>query len=86
MKSNMVTPVCLKSILTTENTEVSQRKQRNNYLIPILCCLCGYNEKRFPEDFMFQMSKEEMDNWKSQIVISNIEKMGNRLSADWDFG
>ena len=29
------------------------------------------NEKRFPEDFMFQMSKEEMDFWKSQIVISN---------------
>jgi hypothetical protein len=36
------------------------------------------NEKRFPEDFMFQMSKEEMDNWKSQIVISNREKMGLR--------
>jgi len=36
------------------------------------------NEKRFPEDFMFQMSKEEMDNWKSQIVISNSEKMGLR--------
>ena len=36
------------------------------------------NEKRFPEDFMFQMSKEEMDDWKSQIVISNREKMGLR--------
>jgi hypothetical protein len=36
------------------------------------------NEKRFPEDFMFQMRKEEMDNWKSQIVISNSEKMGLR--------
>jgi hypothetical protein len=36
------------------------------------------NEKRFPEDFMFQMSKEEMENWKSQIVISNREKMGLR--------
>jgi hypothetical protein len=36
------------------------------------------NEKRFPEDFMFQMSKEEMDDWKSQIVISNKEKMGLR--------
>jgi hypothetical protein len=36
------------------------------------------NEKRFPEDFMFQMSKEEMENWKSQIVISNTEKMGLR--------
>jgi hypothetical protein len=38
------------------------------------------NEKRFPEDFMFQMSKEEMENWKSQIVISNNEKMGLRKS------
>lgn len=36
------------------------------------------NEKRFPEDFMFQMTKEEMENWKSQIVISNSEKMGLR--------
>jgi hypothetical protein len=36
------------------------------------------NEKRFPKDFMFQMSKEEIDNWKSQIVISNSEKMGLR--------
>ena len=36
------------------------------------------NEKRFPEDFMFQMSKAEMEDWKSQIVISNSEKMGLR--------
>ena len=36
------------------------------------------NEKRFPEDFMFQMSKEEMEDWKSQIVMSNKEKMGLR--------
>lgn len=38
------------------------------------------NTKRFPEDFMFQMTKEEMENWKSQIVISNSEKMGLRKS------
>ena len=36
------------------------------------------NGRRFPEDFMFRMNKEEMKNWKSQIVISNIEKMGLR--------
>jgi hypothetical protein len=36
------------------------------------------NEKRFPADFMFQMSREEMEEWKSQIVISNKEKMGFR--------
>jgi hypothetical protein len=36
------------------------------------------NIKRFPNDFMFQMNVEEMQNWKSQIVISNREKMGLR--------
>ena len=29
------------------------------------------NLKRFPEDFMFQLSKEEFDNLKSQIVTSS---------------
>lgn len=36
------------------------------------------NIKRFPEDFMFQMTDVEMEDWKSQIVISNSEKMGLR--------
>jgi len=36
------------------------------------------NEKRFPYDFMFQLTPEEIENWKSQIVISNREKMGLR--------
>jgi hypothetical protein len=36
------------------------------------------NLKRFPDDFMFQMTKEELEEWKSQIVISNVEKMGIR--------
>ena len=36
------------------------------------------NEKRFPDDFMFQLTPDEMENWKSQIVISNSEKMGLR--------
>ena len=36
------------------------------------------NEKRFPSDFMFQMSTEELSDWKSQNVISNKEKMGLR--------
>ena len=38
------------------------------------------NSKRFPEDFMFQLTEEELENWKSQIVISNREKMGLRKS------
>jgi hypothetical protein len=36
------------------------------------------NKKRFPEDFMFQLTSDEMKIWKSQIVISNKEKMGLR--------
>jgi hypothetical protein len=36
------------------------------------------NEKRFPADFMFQLSEEELEDWKSQIAISNKEKMGLR--------
>lgn len=36
------------------------------------------NVKRFPEDFMFQMTQEEFNNWKSHIVISNKERMGLR--------
>ena len=31
------------------------------------------NIERFPEDFMFQLSKEEFENWKLQIVTSNLE-------------
>ena len=30
------------------------------------------NIRRFPERFMFQLTKQEFDDWKSQIVISNI--------------
>jgi hypothetical protein len=29
------------------------------------------NSDRFPEDFMFQLSKEELENWGSQIAMSN---------------
>ena len=29
------------------------------------------NTDRFPEDFMFQLTEEELKNWRSQIVISN---------------
>jgi len=36
------------------------------------------NIKRFPQDFMFEMSAREFDNWRSQIVTSNSEKMGLR--------
>ena len=38
------------------------------------------NLERFPEDFCFQLTKEEFENWKSQNAISNSDKMGLRKS------
>ncbi len=39
------------------------------------------NIERFPEDFMFEMSKEEFQNWRSQFVTSNSsDKMGLRYA------
>ncbi len=31
------------------------------------------NIRRFPEDFMFRLTSNEMNNWMSQIAISNKE-------------
>ena len=37
------------------------------------------NTEHFPEDFMFQLDKEEFEHWRSQIAISNPSlKMGAR--------
>lgn len=36
------------------------------------------NQERFPVDFMFQLSDLEVENWKSQIVMSNSIKKGLR--------
>ena len=33
------------------------------------------NIERFPKDFMFQLTKEEFGNWRSQIAMSNSKKM-----------
>ncbi len=38
------------------------------------------NIDRFPEDFMFELSKIELENWRSQFVTSNSDKMGLRYS------
>ena len=38
------------------------------------------NIQRFPEDFMFEMTKEELENWRSQLVTSNSERMGLRYA------
>jgi hypothetical protein len=37
------------------------------------------NRARFPADFMFRMSKEELEEWRSQFVTANpAQKMGLR--------
>jgi len=36
------------------------------------------NINRFPEDFMFEMDKEELRNWRSQFVTSKADAMGLR--------
>ncbi len=36
------------------------------------------NVRRFPDDFMFQLSKKEFEHWRSQFVTSNADRMGLR--------
>ena len=36
------------------------------------------NIQRFPEDFLFEMNDQELENWRSQFVTSNADKMGLR--------
>lgn len=36
------------------------------------------NTSRFPGDFMFELSKDEFDVWRSQFVTSNADKKGLR--------
>jgi len=38
------------------------------------------NIDRFPEDFMFELTKSEFINWRSQFVTSNSDKMGLRYN------
>ena len=40
------------------------------------------NIKRFPPDFMFQLTDEETENWKSQIVITKSIAMGLRRNPN----
>ena len=36
------------------------------------------NPERFPEMFMFRLNNQEFEEWRSQIVMSNSDKMGLR--------
>jgi hypothetical protein len=38
------------------------------------------NINRFPDDFMFEMTPEELKNWRTQFATSNSETMGLRHS------
>jgi phage regulator Rha-like protein len=38
------------------------------------------NIERFPNDFMFELTKEELSNWRYQFGTSNSEKMGLRFA------
>ena len=38
------------------------------------------NRKRFPDDFMFEMNKEELGVWRSQFVMSKEIKQGLRYA------
>ena len=35
---------------------------------------------RFPTDFMFELTNEEFENWRSKFVTSNADKMGLRYA------
>ena len=37
------------------------------------------NIERFPEDFMFELTQEELKNWRSQFATSNQDLMGLRI-------
>ena len=37
------------------------------------------NRDRFPSDFMFEMTKEELNDWMSQFATSNSDVMGMRI-------
>jgi hypothetical protein len=38
------------------------------------------NKKRFPEDFMFEMTKEELEDWRTQFATSKSDIMGLRYA------
>jgi len=43
------------------------------------------NSERFPEDFMFQLTKEEYENLKSQFATSSLKEYGGRRKLPYAF-
>jgi hypothetical protein len=69
---------CHKVILDADLAELYQVETR------ILNQAVRRNLDRFPEDFMFQLSLQEAESLRSQIVISN-EKRGGRRYLPYAF-
>src|SRR5262249_39785977 len=64
---------CLKVILDRDLAELYAGETR------VWVQAVKRNAKRFPADFLFQLTKAEFEAWRSQIVISNpAAKMGFR--------
>jgi hypothetical protein len=40
------------------------------------------NIRRFPCDFMFELTKKEFEDWRSQFVTSKSDKMGLRYKPN----
>ena len=64
-------------ILDRDLAELYQVKKR------VLNQAVKKNSDRFPDDFIFQVTKEKFSNWKSQIVTSNNEIMVLRLAVGY---
>lgn len=43
------------------------------------------NAERFPEDFMFQLTKQEFENLRSQFVTSSLSEYGGRRYLPYVF-
>ena len=41
------------------------------FQVSLSSCLGYGNKKRFPDYYMFRLTEEEWNNWKSQFVTSN---------------
>ncbi len=61
-----------------ELLNIARFKIKFTLLTRVLNQVVKRNIERFPDDFMFQLSKDEFNSLKSQFVISNNDKMGLR--------
>ena len=51
-----------------------------SHLPPLLKQAVRRNADRFPPDFMFELVKEEFENWRSQFVTSSADQKGLRYA------